>query len=175
MPKNHFSAKGIKQPRISDVADVIRAGGKEVQLCGMRERGWGVCLRSPIIRSQVNSRNSCRRRRHRCRRRCRRLCTATLVKATKAACGRAARFIYAHARLACKSSIRRNIDRQRDHTFSPRFVVARTIHVDIVILLLWENAASSLLKRENLLSSYGDVYVHLVNAVLITSRWAARI
>lgn len=91
MPKNHFSAKGIKQPRVSDVADVIRATaqrrGKEVQLgeCG---RGLGVCLRSPIIRSQVNSRNSCRRRRCRRRRR-RRLCTATLVKRQKDARGRA--------------------------------------------------------------------------------------
>lgn len=75
--------------------------------CGNAGGGLGVCLRSPIIRSQVNSRNSCRRRRRRHRRR--RLCTTTLVKATKAACGRAAHFIYEHARLACKSSIRRNI------------------------------------------------------------------
>lgn len=59
------------------------------------------------MRSQVNSRNS-----RRCRRR-RRLCTATLVKRQKPPGGRAARFIYVHARLACKSSIRRNIDRQR--------------------------------------------------------------
>lgn len=115
MPKNHFSAKGIKQPRISDIANVIRRE-KKAQLRECRE---GLRPRSPIIRSQVNSRNSCRRR-HRCHRRRRCLRTATLVKRQKPLVDVPHVLSMRNARLAYKSSIRRNIDSEPHFLASPR-------------------------------------------------------
>lgn len=116
-----------------DIGVVIRVAGKKSSLANAGNV-LARCPRSPIIRSRVNSRNSCHRRRRR------RLCAAPLLsdksRPRQIRRRRAARFIYAHARLAYKSSARRNIDRQRGPldllaSFHPLVVAVRAIHVDV--------------------------------------------
>lgn len=154
MPKNHFSAKRIKQPRISDVADVIRAtvAPREGSLASRMQERARCLLSKPhyTIASKFAAitpppPSPC------C---CRRLRIATLVNRQKPPvdmpCVLSMRTPNSHT-----SQVSGGILTDCGPYFlaSPLVAAARTIHVDIVIFLLRENAESSLLKRENLLSS----------------------
>jgi len=121
MPKNHFSVKRINRSHISNIVDVIRVivasvPRKENSISEMQERIR--CPRS-IMWSQVNSRNSCRHRRH-CRRHHRRLYIAQPLLSDKSRL-QTCRAFYLCVRPTCMQvKYPEEYWQTADHTFSPR-------------------------------------------------------